>query len=155
MANSLQWVEMVGPEREIPGPVSGPQEVPGTAPVPQPGGLPSSFPGVFSLPTSFLPGQSVQPGQPGAVPGRKFWFTVNAELVIYGATEPDARVEIGSHPIRLRPDGGFSFRFALPDGQFELPVAALSADGVDFRGAVLRFERSTQTAGEVGMHPQD
>src|SRR6185436_16351739 len=46
-----------------------------------------------------------------------FRLNVNAELIIYGATEPDARVTIGGRTIQLRPDGTFSFRFALPDGQ--------------------------------------
>jgi uncharacterized protein len=144
-ANSLQ-LHMAELERGVPGPAQGPEAVP------PPGGLPSSIPGVFSLPTSFLPAQQVQPE---SIPARNFWFTVNAELIIYGATEPDAQVEIGGHPVRLRPDGGFSFRFALPDGQFELPVVAASADGVDCRGAVLRFARCTQTVGVVGVHPQD
>ena len=122
--------------------------------LPPPGGAPSSLPGPFSLPTSPQPGQSGPLVQP-TVPAGKFWFTVNAELIVYGATEPDARVEIGGHPIRLRADGGFSFRFALPEGRYQLPVAALSADGLEFRGAVLQFERCTQTSGTVGVHPQD
>ena len=31
-----------------------------------------------------------------------FWFNVNAELIIYGATEPDAQVTIGGRVIKLR-----------------------------------------------------
>jgi hypothetical protein len=84
-----------------------------------------------------------------------FWFNVNAELVIYGATEADARVTIGGRPIRLRPDGSFSFRFALPDGRFELPVVAVKADHTDARAAELSFSRATEYRGEVAAHPQD
>ncbi len=84
-----------------------------------------------------------------------FWFNINAELIIYGATEPDARVTIGERQIRLRPDGTFSFRFALPDGEYSLPAVAVSADGDDSRGAALQFSRDTQFEGEVGKHPQD
>ena len=58
-----------------------------------------------------------------------FWFNVNAELIIYGATEPDAKVTLGGHEIKLRPDGSFSYRFALPDGNYDLPAVAVSADG--------------------------
>ncbi len=83
-----------------------------------------------------------------------FWFTVNAELVIYGATEPDATVTIGGRAIRLRPDGSFSYRFALPDGEFKLPIAAVSTQG-DQRAAQLRFSRGTTHTGQVGAHPQD
>jgi len=91
----------------------------------------------------------------GAQRRRGFWFNVNAELIIYGATEPDAKVTIGDRPIKLRPDGSFSFRFALPDGHYALPAAAHSADGVETRRASLKFSRETAYDGEVGAHPQD
>jgi hypothetical protein len=84
-----------------------------------------------------------------------FWFNVNAELIIYGATEPDASVTIGDRPIRLREDGTFSYRFALPDGRYSLPIRATSAMGDDTRNADLEFGRDTRYLGEVGAHPQD
>jgi len=104
-----------------------------------------------------LPGEagdvsSPMGGQPAAP--RQFWFNLNAELVVYGATEPDARVTIGGREIKLRPDGTFSCRFALPDGFFELPAAATSTDH-ETRAAVLRFTRQTEYHAEVGAHPQD
>jgi uncharacterized protein len=86
---------------------------------------------------------------------RGFWFNVNAELIVYGATEPDAEVTIGGKKIRLRPDGTFSYRFALPDGKYALPAVARSADKVETRGAALKFNRSTEYQGDVGKHPQD
>ena len=91
----------------------------------------------------------------GVSSAKGFWFNVNAELIVYGATEPDAKVTIGGRAIKLRPDGTFSFRFALPDGQFELPAIATSADGSDTRNADLKFTRSTDYRGEVTAHPQD
>ncbi len=58
------------------------------------------------------------------------------------------RTERQSHPrrteIKLRPDGTFSFRFALPDGKYELPAVAVSADRTDGRAAELKFSRETQ-----------
>jgi uncharacterized protein len=86
---------------------------------------------------------------------QSFWFNVNAELVIYGATEPDAQVSIGGRLIKLRHDGTFSYRFALPDGNYFLPAIARSADGADQRVAELAFRRNTQYQGDVGKHPQD
>ncbi len=86
---------------------------------------------------------------------RKFWFKVNAELILYGATEPDARVTIAGRTVRLRPDGTFSFRFALPDGRYNLPAAATSADQVETREAILEFSRSTEYHGQIEQHPQD
>lgn len=84
-----------------------------------------------------------------------FWFNVNAELIIYGATEPDAAVTIGGRPIKLRPDGSFSYRFSLPDGKYDLPAVATSSDGTDSRSAGLKFSRSTDYRGDVKAHPQD
>jgi hypothetical protein len=84
-----------------------------------------------------------------------FWFNVNAELIIYGATEPNAKVTLGGHEIKLRSDGTFSFRFALPDGKYDLPAVAVSADGDDARAAELKFSRETEYLGDVGAHPQD
>jgi hypothetical protein len=62
---------------------------------------------------------------------RQFWLVLNTELIVYGATEPDARVTIQGEPLCLRPDGTFTLRFALPDGIQQLPVTAQSADGID------------------------
>jgi len=84
-----------------------------------------------------------------------FWFNVNAELIIYGATEPDAKVTLGGHEIKLRSDGTFSYRFSLPDGKYDLPAVAISASGDDARAADLKFVRETQYLGDVGTHPQD
>lgn len=83
-----------------------------------------------------------------------FWLNVNAELVLYGATEPNARVALAGKLVRLRPDGTFSFRFALPDGRFELPLNATSAQG-EVRHVSLSFTRATAYQGQVGAHPQD
>jgi len=92
----------------------------------------------------------------GAVEKSKgFWFNVNAELIIYGATEPNAKVTLGGHEIKLRSDGTFSFRFSLPDGKYDLPAVAVSADGTDGRAAELKFSRQTEYLGDVGATPQD
>jgi len=91
----------------------------------------------------------------GMEKSKGFWFNVNAELIIYGATEPDAKVTLGGHEIKLRPDGSFSYRFSLPDGNYDLPAVAVSADGDDARAANLKFSRATEYLGDVGAHPQD
>jgi len=114
-------------------------------------GFEALFGGLFRLAAG---GQISSPAG-GNLPARRaFWFNINAELVIYGATEPDARVGIGGRSIRLRPDGTFSYRFALPDGRYELPITVASAEG-EVRSADLAFLRATAYQGEVGSHPQD
>jgi hypothetical protein len=106
-------------------------------------------------PVSVIPGVSSPFGRLEAEKRRAFWFNVNAELIIYGATERDAKLTVGGRAVALRPDGTFSFRFALPDGEYHLPVKAVASDGQESRGADLSFRRSTGHQGDVGTHPQD
>ena len=83
----------------------------------------------------------------GAWPGgrqRKFWFHLDAELIVYGATEPNARVTLQGEPIKLRNDGTFTMRFSLPDSRQIIPAVAASADGVEERTIVLAVERNTK-----------
>ena len=98
------------------------------------------------LTSGFSPGGASWSG----TPADGFWFAVNAELIIYGATEPDAQVTVDGQPLALRPDGTFSFHYAFPDGTYKLPVVAVSRKGGDSRAVELRFERQTQTHGVVG-----
>jgi hypothetical protein len=64
---------------------------------------------------------------------RGFWLVVNTELIVYGATEPNAKVTVQGRHIQLRPDGTFSLRFALPDGKQVIPVKAKSFDNKEER----------------------
>lgn len=64
---------------------------------------------------------------------RGFRLWVAAELILYGATEPDARVTVQGKEIQLRGDGTFSLRFALPDGKIDIPVTAVSVDRIEER----------------------
>jgi hypothetical protein len=75
---------------------------------------------------------------------RKFWFQIDAELIVYGATEPTARVTLQGEPIALRPDGTFTRRFSLPDSRQIIPAVAASADGIEERTIVLAVERNTK-----------
>jgi hypothetical protein len=80
---------------------------------------------------------------------RGFHMHVNAELIIYGGTEPNARVRIDGQDISLSKDGTFSYHFVFPDGQFHIPIEATSADGVEMRSALLSFLRMTELEGDV------
>jgi hypothetical protein len=80
---------------------------------------------------------------------RGFRMHVNAELIIYGGTEPNARVRIDGNDITLDQDGNFSYHFVFPDGQFHIPIEATSADKVETRSALLSFLRMTEFAGDV------
>jgi uncharacterized protein len=86
-------------------------------------------------------------GSGGLMPGgkaRKFWFQLDAELIVYGATESNARVTLQGQPVKLRSDGTFTMRFSLPDGRQIIPAVAVSPDGVEERTIVLAIERNTK-----------
>jgi len=79
---------------------------------------------------------------------RGFWFVLDAELIVYGATEPDAKVTVQGKRIELRPDGTFSLRFQLPDGTQVIDATAVSADGV-FRKTITPTVRRETSATEM------
>lgn len=74
---------------------------------------------------------------------RKFWLVADAELIVYGATEPDATVTIGGRPIKLNPDGTFRFQMSFQDGLIDYPIMAVAADGEQTRSIHMKFERET------------
>jgi uncharacterized protein len=80
-----------------------------------------------------------------AAPSRErgFWLIADAELIIYGATEPDATVTIGGQRIDLAPDGTFRFQYAFPDGMPNFPIEAVAIDGEQRRAITMRFMRQT------------
>ncbi len=106
--------------------------------------------GVLSSPGLTSMGSPVR--LPIKAKGRKFWLVVDCELIVYGATEPDAKVSVQGKTIKLRPDGTFTFRYALPDGKQFIPVVAESADEIEIRTItpiVSRETKSSQVVKEV------
>jgi hypothetical protein len=85
---------------------------------------------------------------------RNFFMHVNAEIIFYGGTDPDATVWIDGKEIRLQPDGTFRYHFLLPDGDHAVPILARSPDGVEQRSATLSFIRGTARTGDVGATAQ-
>lgn len=83
-------------------------------------------------------------GRPRERRPEDFWLVVNTELIVYGATEPDAAVAIQGQPIRLNPDGTFSVRYALPDGKQTIPVKAVNAAGSQERQITPVVEKRTE-----------
>lgn len=82
-------------------------------------------------------------GAIGVKKERGFWMRVGAELIVYGATDPRAKVTLMGQPIQLRPDGTFSARFALPDGLRDIPITAESPDKVEEREIDITVTRET------------
>lgn len=75
----------------------------------------------------------------------KFNFEIDAELIVFGNTEPDAQVTLHGAPIEVRPDGSFTVRYSLPNCRQVIPAVARSSDGLEQRTIVLAVERNTKS----------
>jgi hypothetical protein len=60
---------------------------------------------------------------------KEFYLKADTELIVYGETLPDAKLYIDGDEYKLSPDGRFSLRMSLPDGEKVIPIKAVSSDG--------------------------
>jgi hypothetical protein len=60
---------------------------------------------------------------------KEFYLKADTELIVYGETLPDAKLYINGDEYKLSPDGRFSLRMSLPDGEKVIPIKAVSSDG--------------------------
>ncbi|MGF1538819.1 MAG: DUF4912 domain-containing protein [Elainellaceae cyanobacterium] len=104
--------------------------------VPFPGALTTSGMGLT------MSGAGLAASMPPIRP-RQFWLVADAELIVYGATEPDATVTIGGRPIKLNSDGTFRFQMSFQDGLIDYPIFAVAADGEQNRAIHMKFTRET------------
>ena len=79
---------------------------------------------------------------PGSL--KKFFFEIDAKLIVFGRTDPTAHLTLGNDPIKLGADGTFVMSFSLPDSRQIIPAVATSSDGVEERTIVLAVERNTK-----------
>jgi len=86
---------------------------------------------------------------------KQFHFDVNAELVVFGSTHPEAHVSVGIEPVKVRSDGSFSIRLPLPDRRQVLPATAKSRDGVDEQTVVIAVERNTKVMEPLSTDSDD
>ncbi len=101
--------------------------------------------GMWAVPTASgltMSGAGFSASMPPIRP-RQFWLVADAELIVYGATEPDATVTIGDRPIQLSPDGTFRFQMSFQDGLIDYPIVAVAADGEQNRAIHMKFTRET------------
>ncbi|MAR06324.1 MAG: DUF4912 domain-containing protein [Cyanobium sp. NAT70] len=85
-----------------------------------------------------------QSGLGGVAPRqRSFWLVADAELVVYGATDPSARLTIGGEEVPLSTDGTFRIQVPFRDGDQEYAIEATAADGEQKRNITLNFQRKT------------
>lgn len=77
---------------------------------------------------------------------RSFWLVADAELIVYGATEPSAQLFIGDERIALSSEGTFRVHVPFRDGQQLYPIRAVAVDGDQQRSIQLDFQRQTPEA---------
>ena len=84
-------------------------------------------------------------GTEGLFPAaQNFKLEVDAEMIIFGVTNANSHVSLRGEPVRLRPDGTFTVRMALPNQRQVIPVVASAANGGEQRTIVLAVERNTK-----------
>ncbi|QIR41271.1 DUF4912 domain-containing protein [Tolypothrix sp. PCC 7910] len=79
-------------------------------------------------------------------PHPDFWFVADAELIIHGATEPNATVTIAGHNIKLKPDGTFHLRIPFSDSLIDYLMTANSANGEQTQTIHKKFSQETPEA---------
>ena len=82
----------------------------------------------------------------GPARARSFWLVADAELIVYGATEPTASLTIGQSAVALEADGSFRVHVPFADGEQLYPIQAVSVDGEQRRSIRLDFQRRTPEA---------
>jgi hypothetical protein len=75
---------------------------------------------------------------------RKMNFTIDAEVIVFGKTDPNMFVTMGGDPIKLAPDGSFTARLGFPDKRQVIPFVASRSNGVQEQTIVLAIERNTK-----------
>ena len=103
--------------------------------------LPSSHSNISSSSSmSFFAQQEKQTPQKD----KKFWLRADTEIIINGATEPDASLTLKGQPIKLSADGTFSVRFYLPNGEDKYTLEAVSSDGTMKKSITFEISKKTR-----------
>jgi hypothetical protein len=71
---------------------------------------------------------------------------VRTELILSGKTDPHAVLTVQERPVPLRPDGTFTLRFELPDGEQELAVEARNRRATITRRVVPFVRKETRSS---------
>ena len=61
-------------------------------------------------------------------PSTDFWFVVDAELVLHGATEEGANVTIDGQKVKVNPDGTFKLTIPFVNNLVDYQMTAISAN---------------------------
>ncbi len=85
-----------------------------------------------------------QSGLGGVAPRDSFfWLVADAELIVYGSTDPSAKLTIGDQEVPLSNDGTFRLQVPFRDGIQKYPIEASVEEGGQKRNITMQFERIT------------
>jgi hypothetical protein len=84
-----------------------------------------------------------------------FELEVDAEMVIYGVTQPGAYLTLQGEPVKVHADGTFRVRVDMPNRRQVLPIVASTADGASRQTVVMAVERNTKSMGPAGRDQQE
>jgi hypothetical protein len=90
-----------------------------------------------------------------ATPEVDFQLEVDAEMIVYGATQPNAYVTLQGEPVKVQPDGTFRVRVDLPNKRQVLPIVASAPDGSARQTVVMAVERNTKSMEPFGRDTSD
>ena len=83
---------------------------------------------------------------------QSFWLVADAELIIYGATNPAATLTIGGEEVPLASDGTFRLQVPFRDGTQNYSIKAIDSDSKEERNITMKFDRVTP---EDNTNPRD
>lgn len=76
---------------------------------------------------------------------RSFSYWLNMELILYGGADLGSTIKLSGKNLDLRPDGTFTVRFGLPEGELKLPVTFVSPDQAEVHTITPNVTRRTET----------
>ena len=79
----------------------------------------------------------------GIVKNRSFWLVADAELIVYGATDPSAKLTIGEEEVPLAADGTFRLQVPFRDGSQKYEIKAFTDSDDQEKRITMKFDRST------------
>lgn len=102
--------------------------------LPTSGVLPSSISSSFNRPEKSSKNEK----------DKTFWLKADTEIIVYGATEPDAHLTVQGKSVQLAKDGSFTLRFYLPDGEQSYPIEAVSSCGTMSRKITFNVKKESK-----------
>lgn len=106
-------------------------------------------------PLARLTGEDFTAGDGAMNRRNKFFFDLDVELVIFGSTQPDARLLVDGDPVSIREDGSFAIRHPMPNVRQVIPVTARGRDGTEEQTVVIAVERNTKIMDPVSNTEAD